>query len=41
MVLAAAAGVLLEQNVENPVQVVLDSPVARTTSSSFLADSRR
>src|SRR6185436_2321087 len=28
MVLAAAAGVLVEQNVENPVKVVLDTPVS-------------
>ena len=27
MILAAAAGVLVEQNVENPVKVVLDAPV--------------
>jgi hypothetical protein len=36
MVLAAAAGVLVEQNVENPVQVVLDAPVGAHDVEQFL-----
>ena len=36
VILAAAAGVLVEQDVENPVQVVLDAPVGAHGLEQFL-----